>query len=352
MRRIRSVSGKRNTETGASTPCLKHFFRCLETSGTAWNDSQGGVVWNPPGMTGYAPLLFNQQGSMQTVQPVLDTRIDPSMLTSGEWPVFSTQSVLFMYAGRVNAFQGTQKIVEVAIGDVNLILPNSTGAGIGLSDNPFHMAAGVNPGAVSRITISGPIDPTTVQIVGGGATYASVPTVVFTGANGLGSGAVATAILSGGTSGAVTGITMTANGTGYAGSGTISFTGGSPTGGNAFGFFQTVGSSIDNTWNGEDIIVAGLYEPGTQMTYKAYQAIDPGSGTVKINADAQSSTINNAGTFQPFNSMRCANVAFYGLAIYAFSNGFPPDLDAGIFYNGGSWIQGNRYSYPGWIGLT
>lgn len=77
----------------------------------------------------------------------------------------------------------------------------------------------------------------TITVMAGGSGYASAPTVVFTG--GGGTGATATAVVSGG---AVVSITITNIGSGYTSAPTISFTGGGGTGATANAYLNDIPS--------------------------------------------------------------------------------------------------------------
>lgn len=89
--------------------------------------------------------------------------------------------------------------------------------------------------------------PDTVSVTAGGTGYTTAPSVTFTGAGNTGSGATATATVSGG---AVTGITVTAGGTGYVEPVAVSF-GGPGTGAtatasaNPFGFSGNVNVGVN-----------------------------------------------------------------------------------------------------------
>ena len=65
-------------ETGANVPCLKHFFRCHETSGVIWSDSKGGVVIRPTAIED--SLAFDT--TLKTVDPTMFTS---SPLNAGAW---------------------------------------------------------------------------------------------------------------------------------------------------------------------------------------------------------------------------------------------------------------------------
>ncbi len=332
-----------NTETGANTPCLKHFFRCLETSGSTWSDSQGGIVWPGP-----AEGFTFANG---WVMPMGTDNEAPTMLTRGSWHSFTaTESALIIYAGRLSAAAAPR--TRFALGDINSMLAGTNGAGFGLSDGSFHTALGINGVSVPRITMGAPLQNSTAVIYGG-TTYTSVPALLIPApVNGV--QAVGTPTMSGGTSGSVTGATLSNFGTNYP---TDSSTLGQCSGGGASGtqvevIFSANPSGptvLGTTFDGDDVIVAARYTPGSILKYSAWQL---GTGTLLLDATAQSSTTLNAGAFQPFGCMRTSGVGFYGAAVFAFQNGLPADIYSAIMYLGAQWKAGNRLSYPGWIGLT
>ena len=64
-------------ETGANTACLKHFFRCDETTGGIWSDSKGGVTIRPE-----TPDNLSFDNTLKTVEPSMFT---VTALASGAW---------------------------------------------------------------------------------------------------------------------------------------------------------------------------------------------------------------------------------------------------------------------------
>lgn len=353
MRRATFRNRSPDDSTWQNTPALKAFFRCLETSGSVWTDSVGGISWTCPGNLSLAPtpMLFNSIGSVGTVQPVMAISQAPTLLSSGAWPAISTQSVLLVYAGRINILDGTDP--RFAIGDLNSLLPGSNSSGYGLSNGPFHCAcgtAGSNHAYAARSEATGPVDPTTFGI-SDTTIYSSVPPLVFSAPQDpAGVTATGTAVLSGGTTGTLTGITVTNAGSGYLVSATSSVT---VNGVGGMVVFTGLSQSLNSAFQGDDVVAYSAFTPGSQMIYKARQLADPGSGAIYRNADAASPSYTlTPGPFSPYACMRTANVAFYGAALFVFENGLPVDYETAAIAMGGMWRAGQRYTLPSWIGLT
>jgi autotransporter-associated beta strand protein len=85
-----------------------------------------------------------------------------------------------------------------------------TSAGSGVTSNAATVSGGGGSGASAQLLLG--VTAANVSVTAGGS-YFAVPSVTITG--GGGTGATATAILSGGTSGALTGFTITNSGSGY-----------------------------------------------------------------------------------------------------------------------------------------
>ena len=111
----------------------------------------------------------------------------------------------------------------------------------------------------TSITISNSREVTGIRVTAGGSGYTSAPTVTFTG--GGGSGATATAVV---TNGAVTGITLTASGSGYTSAPTVSFAGGGGNGATATARLGGVLSSAFASNNAQAISSIFLEEPLSQ----------------------------------------------------------------------------------------
>jgi autotransporter-associated beta strand protein len=126
------------------------------------------------------------------------------------------------------------------------------------------ISGGGGSGATAVATLG--LSAASFTISGGTAVYSVAPTVTIT--SGGGTGATANAVL---TSGVVTGITMTNNGTGYTSAPTIAFTGGTVT---------TAGTNP--TGNATNFIVAGIQvtNPGSGYTSAPSVTFSSGSGTM------------------------------------------------------------------------
>jgi hypothetical protein len=109
--------------------------------------------------------------------------------------------------------------------------------------------------AVPTVAAAGGVD--TVNVSNGGTGYTTAPTVAITG--GGGTGATATATISGG---AVTGVTITNPGTGYTGTPTVAFSGGAGSG--------AVGAAVVN--DEEDFV---LPNTRTWFVFEGYVADFP-----------------------------------------------------------------------------
>ena len=353
MRRIVRWRSTASREVGLNIPACQAFFRCLETSGDTITDAKNGISWTCPGNTLLStdPLLFDAAGSVGTVQPVMGANQAGGLLRSGSWPLLSTQSIVMVCAARINVLDGLS--FRLTIGDQDLLIPGSNGQGFGMSDGPFHATCGQS-GVGVRVIDAGVLLPDTFAWVSNGAriVFSSIPTVsIFpvSGPSGSpGSGAVATATLSGGTTGTAT-VNFSSYGAGYEYGIQISLTDGTNT---AYATMEATYYSLDSTYQGQDVLVYATYIPNVGMNYRAVQLADPGSGTVLLNTVYQTSASNNAGTFQPWPDMRTANAAFYGIAFFAFESGFPPNILGAILNMGGMWRAGNRYLDSSLIGAT
>ena len=155
----------------------------------------------------------------------------------------------------------------------------STTAGGTHSAVPAVTISGTGTGATATATLG--LTAASFTINGGTTVYSAAPTVTISG--GGGSGAAATAVLSGGTTGTVTGITITfANaGTGYTSAPTIAFSGGTVT---------TAGTNPTGTGNATNFTVSGITvtNPGSGYTSAPSVTFSSGTGTT---ATANLSTV-------------------------------------------------------------
>ena len=102
----------------------------------------------------------------------------------------------------------------------------ATGSGTGFSTAPVVDISGTGTGATATASLGVTTASFTVNVAGD-RNYSAAPTVTIAGG---GTGATATAILSGGTSGTVTGITVTSAGSGFTTAPTAVISGGTSTG--------------------------------------------------------------------------------------------------------------------------
>lgn len=144
----------------------------------------------------------------------------------------------------------------------------STTAGGTHSTVPVVTITGTGSGATATATLG--VTAASFTINGGTTVYSAAPTVAISG--GGGSGAAATAVLSGGTSGTVTGITITtANaGTGFTTAPTITFSGGTIT---------TAGTNPTGTGNATNFIVSAITVTNPGSGYTSAPSVTFGSGT-------------------------------------------------------------------------
>ena len=165
---------------------------------------------------------------------------------------------------------------------------------------------GVLPGSI----VTSPIVVTTISVTAGGAGYTTAPAITFTG--GAGTGATATATISGG---AVTSITVTHGGSGFTGAPTVVFTGG------GFTTVATANASIGPIFAASSRVIA------------------VGSNTVTMSANAA----GNSGSLQTFTTAAISasnDVAAYSRAAEEYQN------------NVAAWTTGMDVSENGGAGFT
>lgn len=123
------------TETGANTPCLKHFFRCNEGAGNKLSCAKSGLVWD---ISSGGALTWNAgKGSVKTNMTANST---PVALQSGSWATLDgSKPWMMMVAGTVLGTTGCR----FAIGD-NDEQEVTPGYGWAMSDDttgfghPYH----------------------------------------------------------------------------------------------------------------------------------------------------------------------------------------------------------------------
>lgn len=145
----------------------------------------------------------------------------------------------------------------------------STTAGGTHSAVPAVTLSGTGTGASATATLG--VTAASFTINGGTTVYSAAPTVTISG--GGGTGATATAILSGGATGTVTGITITGTGTGFTSAPAIAFSGGTVT---------TAGTNPTGTGNATNFTVSGITvtNPGSGYTSAPSVIFSSGTGTV------------------------------------------------------------------------
>jgi len=170
-------------------------------------------------------------------------------------------------------------------------LPATTAINVSVADNlptGFTYAAGstvINGGASSDPCAS---CVAAVKVVSGGSGYTSAPTVSFTG--GGGSGAAATANVSGGV---VTSITVTAGGTGYTSVPTVSFSGGGGSGASATALVPT---STVPVWGGLSIAAGGTLTIAFNATVGANVPIGTYDNEINVSGSVPSLIFDQTGT--------------------------------------------------------
>lgn len=287
-------------ETGANVPALKHFFRCLETSGTVMTDSKGGCVWDLSA-GGYS-LLFDRAGSVGTVAPTMTRLNNPLPLASGVFHTFdSAKASLVLSVVRSLTPYGFEDATttgqddyrpKTSIGDINgLTGLYSTKVGIGLSnEDTVHAVWGTSPSTMEKVAAPS-----------SGSTTLPVYSNAYCDLVGFLHG---------------TRITRMA---GY--------------------------------YYGQDTNLIGKYNPASAASFNTY---DTDGANLQLFCEVESSsTLRGSGTtYTPNPCMWFHNVAVYGYAIFEFENGFPADIDLACIWMAQEWKRGNRVIWPGWIGLA
>jgi autotransporter-associated beta strand protein len=162
-----------------------------------------------------------------------------------------------------------------------------TSAGSGVTSNATNVSGGGGSGATAQLLLG--VTAASAGVTAGGS-YFAVPTVTITG--GGGTGATATAILSGGTSGAVTGFTITNPGSGYTSAPTFALASNSAT------TAATVTSNANNfTAVGAEAISAGSgFTSAPAVAASGVDTVTPTLTAVINTVSVQaSSTINGIG---------------------------------------------------------
>ena len=162
-------------------------------------------------------MAFDQLSDTQSGKETLINQLLDALLSKGTLMIHRSVCIGLTFGVYGGPFKGR------VLTDQSITLPASKLSFI--QANPLTGVLGQATGAVTGI-----------QVTAGGTGYSSAPTVVLTG--GGGSGATATAAVSGG---AVTGITVTAGGSSYTSMPVVSFTGGGGSGAAAVATGYTIG---------------------------------------------------------------------------------------------------------------
>lgn len=169
-----------------------------------------------------------------------------------------------------------------SIGSGTIASISTTAGGVHSSVPDVTITGGGGSGATAVATLG--LSAASFTINGGTTVYSTPPTVSISGGGGV--GASATAVLSGGSIGTVTGITISATnaGTGYSTAPSISFSGGAIT---------TAGTNPTGTGNATNFVLSGIQvtNPGSGYTSAPTVNFSTGTGTT---ATANLSSVNLA----------------------------------------------------------
>ncbi|MES2920984.1 MAG: autotransporter-associated beta strand repeat-containing protein [Verrucomicrobiota bacterium] len=185
---------------------------------------------------GFGGAMANTIGSLTTVSS--GAAIDLNGQTVNELIAINGTGVGGSGA-LINSNTGTPSVIG---GGLAVVAPNSAVSGSGYSSAPTVTIADPVTGTTATAAASLGLTAASFNIVSGDIIYTTAPTVTITSGGGV--GAIATAVLSGGATGTVIGVTITNGGKDFTTAPTIAFTGGTvssgtvaPTGtGNATNF--------------------------------------------------------------------------------------------------------------------
>ncbi len=275
---------------------------------------QGGGTWTLSGNNTYGGATSIQSGTLKVGS---STALGfGGAITTATGTTVSSNATLDL-----NGTAGINEVINVAgtgNGGIGALINNTAGTTAVLSDGVATATiSGATGASSSTVTVSGGggtgakatanlgVTTSTFAITGGTTVYSVAPTVTISG--GGGSGATATAVL---TNGVVTGITITAAGTGFTGAPTIAFSGGTvtttgtnPTGtGNATNFLV---NSVTITSAGSGYTSAPTFTDGTTTITPQLSSVNltgdtsiGGAGDIVVNGAISGSTfgLNKIGT--------------------------------------------------------
>lgn len=256
-------------ETGENVPCLKHYFRCQETSGSTIYDSKGGLVLDvsltnaslgggTPAGSGVTTLAFNTD--RRTIAP--NDAITYRRFSAGAWePVAAGSSVLNFMVARPTA-AGLKGAIGVGVPPTYGITFSLAASGAGLS----HMIVG---NAGGHYTIE-----------------------------------------------------------------------------DGDGLSSSVNNG--NVVAVEDCYAQQVWTPGGEFKLKV---VNTAGATVGALTETAVSAVTGAITPNPWMSWN-ADQEVYCWMIFHFTGGIPADVDKACSWMAHYAILGERYVWPGWIGLT
>jgi len=304
------------------------FFDCEETSETTVTDAIGGAVITPD------TIAFNSSGTVQ-----IDTSggtwpaSDGVALTSGSFPTFGTKDFIVFSAQKLSN--------DLARANSYMMLHDSSSNYMGYFDG----------------------DGAQISTDGDGTILTGTET--FTGADGLGNRAsnaivrqgrnfgnwtmpelVPAPVAQGNTIGAGDIYARAIRGLGYAGSEGV---GGVDTKIGTIGRNDySIPSSVTDTWqlNYFTSEVPIITEWG-DYTFGTSSGGLPGVWCQL----PDSHSIPSISTIQIGNNLAGQN-DYYGIAIFVFEDGLPPDFKEALRWMNNQWLAGNKYIWPDWVSLS
>jgi len=227
---------------------------------------------------GFGGAMANAIGSLTTVSS--GAAIDLNGQTVNE-PIAINGTGVGGSGALINTNTGTPSVIG---GGIALVTPNSGVSGTGYSSAPTVTVADPVTGTTATATASMGLTSSSFNIVSGDISYTTAPSVAITSGGGL--GATATAVLSGGATGTVIGVTITNGGKDFTTAPTIAFTGG------------TVGSGTvapTGTGNAANFGVRAISLSGAGTGYTATPTVSfSGGGGTGAAATASLATVNLA----------------------------------------------------------
>ena len=180
-------------------------------------------------------------------------------------------------------------LATTGTGIAGIKLPAATGTGSGYSSAPAVAISGTGSGALATATLGVTAASFTLDL--GDKFYTTAPIVTIGGGGGI--GATAVAVLSGGATGTLTGISITNAGTGFTGAPTITFGAGVSQGGTING--SGTGNATEFTVSGVTVTAAGTGYTGTATYTFGSGNAAPGNATLPSVDLASDSSIGGTG---------------------------------------------------------